>query len=193
VRRSTAGIVGALAGGLTGTLLLWLAHPTAAYTNDAYRQGASAGYVARYVALGVVAALLIRTIRLGRHVALAGLGLAAVMAAAVLPPALDDRTPSEERRAAATAIDDRQQRTNAERRAGAIDGCAEAVRTQIDAGAFPAEVEPDSYCTCFIDAILEGPRDDAAQLDEMHAALASARPAPKFQRFASRCAREAAS
>ena len=104
VGRGRAALIGAIVGAAVGIALLLALHPTAAYTNDAYRQGASVGYVIRYAVLGLVGALLLRVLRGGRRPALAGLGLAVVLAAAILPPVLDEDTPSERRSAAATKI-----------------------------------------------------------------------------------------
>ena len=124
--RGPTALVGALAGGVVGLLLLVLTHPTAAYTNDSYRSGASAGYVLRYVVLGLAAALLIRALRGGRRPLLAGIALAVVAGLAIVPPLLDSETESEKRRAEAVAIDDPEEREAAEARAGAIDGCTTA-------------------------------------------------------------------
>ena len=61
--RALAAVAGAASGAIVGAVLLVTTHPTSAYTNDAYRQGANEGFVLRYAALGVTAVFLPRTTR----------------------------------------------------------------------------------------------------------------------------------
>jgi hypothetical protein len=84
VGRGATALIGALVGAAVGGALLVLTHPTAAYTDDAFRQGASVGYVIRYAILGLVGGLLLRAVRVGRRPGLAGFGLAVVLAAAII-------------------------------------------------------------------------------------------------------------
>ncbi len=184
-------LAGALAGAAVGVVLLVTLDPTGAYTNDSFRAGATAGFVLRYATLGLVGALLLRALRGGRHRAAAGVGLAIVLALAILPPALDEKTPSEQRRSEATDIEDPERRADADLRAGAIDGCVEN-GTEEDDRLFREEgIDEQRYCTCFIDAFIEGPEDDLAQLQAMNRELTSGEPSPRAERIARRCVREA--
>ncbi len=137
--RAATALIGALAGAAVGVVLLVTTHPTSAYLNDAYRQGASFGFVLRYVTLGLVAALLVRALRRAgsRGRVLAGAALAIVLALAIVPPALDTESASEKRRAAAVEIGDPEQRAKAEARAGAIDGCVEGAQRQVEEAGVP--------------------------------------------------------
>jgi hypothetical protein len=170
-----------------GGALLVLTHPTAAYTDDAFRQGASVGYVLRYAILGLVGGLLLRAVRVGRRPGLAGFGLAVVLAAAIIPPALDKDSRSERRRAASTRVEDPEARRAAEFRAGAIDGCVDGTKRQIAGTPQEKTLDTDAYCTCYIDKLLEGPEDDEAQLRAAADALASGRPTRRIRRMVERC------
>ena len=184
MRARTAALIGALVGAAIGFVLLTTTHPTSAYTNDAYREGASVGFVLRYATLGLVAALLIRALQPGRRTVLPALGLVVVAAAATLPVALDDKTASERRRSAATAIEDPAAREAADFRAGAIDGCVESTRKQLAGTPDEGAIDLDRYCTCFIDELFEG-RDPRQALEE---ARRTGRPAPEMTRASDRCA-----
>lgn len=183
-------MLGAVAGLIVGVLLLVLTHPTSAYLNDGYRQGASVGFVLRYVALGLIAALLVRALRRGWRQPLAAIGLAAVVAVAVLPPALDRQTESEKRKAAAVAIDDPAKRKEAEVHAGAIDGCVNGTKRRIEGTPQAGKIDIDAYCTCFIGAVTAGPESDTAQLQAMATAIQSGSPPAELTRAAARCARK---
>jgi hypothetical protein len=185
VNRLVTSLTGAITGLGVGLLLLVLTHPTSAYLNDAFRSGASMGFVLRYVVLGVLAALLIGALR--RHAVPAGLGLTVVLALAIVPPALDTQTASEQRRAAAVAEDDPVERGSAEFRAGAIDGCVRRSKQELRAIGRSKTVDADAYCTCFIDAVTAGPRDDEAQLDAVNREVNSGSPSAKLQGTATRC------
>jgi hypothetical protein len=189
--RAATALIGALAGGAVGLLLLVTTHPTSAYLNDAYRQGASFGFVLRYVALGLVAAVLVRALRGagGRGRVLAGVALAVVLGLAIVPPALDTQTESEKRRAAAAAIDDPDERARAEARAGALDGCVEGARRQAEEAGLSLDAE--AYCECFIDAITAPPGDNLEELRAANAALQSPNPPRRLQRLTERCAKRA--
>jgi hypothetical protein len=168
-----------------GGLLLVFTHPTSAYLNDAYRSGASMGFVLRYVALGILAALLIGVVR--RHPVPAGLALAVVLALAIVPPALDTQTKSEQRRSAATAEDDPAERRSADFRAGAIDGCVRRSTRELRGTEQAKTFDADAYCTCFIDAVTAGPLDDEAQLQAVAREVASGSPSAKLRDTATRC------
>lgn len=189
-RRVTA-LAGAVVGLVVGLLLLVLTHPTSAYTNDAYRGGATTGFLMRYAALGLLAALLTRALRGGRRSVLAGIGLVLVLALAVLPPALDSKTESEKRRSAAVAIDDPAQRKAAESRAGSIDGCVESTQRELKGTPEERSLDPDAYCVCLIDTIIKGPEDDSAQLEAVASAIRSGNPSAKLKRAQERCATRA--
>ncbi len=189
--RAATALAGGLVGLVVGVLLLVLTDPTSAYTNDAYRTGASRGFVFRYVALGLLAALLIRALRGGRHSALAGIGLVVVLAVAIVPPALDTKTESEKRRAAAVGVDDPAQREAAEARAGAIDGCVESTQRQLEGAPEAPSLNADSYCTCLIDDVIKGPEDDLTQLQTMASTIRSGNLSVKLKRTAKRCATQA--
>jgi hypothetical protein len=191
--RGATALLGAAAGAAVGVLVLVLTHPTAAYTNDAYREGATFGFLLRYVTLGLLAALLIRALRRRTRTALAGIGLAVVLALAIVPPLLDTQTESEKRRAAAVAEDDPAQRDAAEVRAGAIDGCVDSTKRELEGTPEEGRIDADKYCTCFIDAIVAGPENDAAELEAMAIEVRSGAPTPKLERAATRCAKKARS
>ncbi|HVL95043.1 MAG TPA: hypothetical protein VM266_04215 [Solirubrobacteraceae bacterium] len=186
-----AAFVGALAGAAAGGLLLVLTQPTAAYTNDAYRSGASFGFVVRYALLGTLAALLVHALRRPGGKLLPALGLAVVLGLAIVPPALDRDSASERRRAAATAVDDPQARRDADMRAGAIDGCVRSTQRELERTPDAPDLDPDAYCTCFIDAVIAGPEDDEAQLRAMSEAIRSGRPPRRLTRLAERCSEQA--
>ena len=189
--RGPTALLGAVAGGIAGGILLVTTHPTSAYTNDAYREGASFGFVLRYVTLGIAAALLVRAVRRGWRMPLPAIGLAVILAAAVLPPALDRETASEKRKAAATAIDDPAEREAAEARAGAIDGCVNSTKRRLEGTPQEGKIDAEDYCTCLIGAITAGPEDDSAQLQAMARQARTGQPSPRLARAAARCAREA--
>lgn len=187
--RVAAALVGALSGALVGVVLLVTTHPTSAYLNDAYREGASIGFVARYVTLGVVAALLLGIVR--RHRVLAGIGLAAVLCAAILPPALDDQTESEKRKAEAVAEDDPVERDAAEFRAGLIDGCVTRTRRDLEGTPEEEGLDADAYCTCLIDAVVVGPGRSLDEMQTILSELQSSGPSPEMQQAMTRCSEEA--
>ena len=189
--RAATAVAGAAGGAVVGLLLLVLTHPTAAYTNDAYRSGASTGFVVRYVALGVVAAFLIRALARRRQPLLAGIALAVVAAVAILPPALDEQTPSEKRRAAAVSIDDAEERERAEFRAGAIDGCVKSTRRDLEASPELPDVDPEKYCTCVMDGLFAQGGFDAAEMEETTARMREGRPTARMRRVFARCVRQA--
>ncbi len=192
--RGATALAGVAAGAVVGLVLLTTTHPTSAYTNDAYRSGASFGYVLRYVVLGLVAALLIRALRGGRPARrpLYGLALAVVVGLAIIPPALDTETSSEKRKREAVAIDDPKQRREAELRAGAIDGCTEETRRQLESVPPSERFDPEAYCECFIAGVTAGPADDEAQLEAMAETLRSGERPRRFVRLGERCAQQAA-
>jgi hypothetical protein len=170
-----------------GVAALVAFHPTAAYTNDAYRGGASFGFVIRYVVFGVAGGLLLHAIRL--RPLLAGIGLAVVLGLAILPVALDTETESERRRAAATAEKDPARREAADFKAGMIDGCVN--RTRREAQGTPDEgLNADSYCVCFIGALTAGRED----IDQMRAAVQEIETrglSPELERAQIRCLEQA--
>ena len=189
--RLAAALAGAAGGALAGVILLVTTHPTSAYTNDAYREGASIGFVLRYVALGIVAGLLVRIFP--RYRVPAGVALVAVLALAIIPPALDTESESEKRRAAAVAEDEPDRRQAAEFRAGLIDGCV--TRVTRDIKGTPEEAagfDIDEYCTCVVDSVVARP---GRTLPEMEASMAqlqsSSTPPPEMQRAIERCSAEA--
>lgn len=189
-RRATA-LAGAVAGAVTGGVLLLLTHPGAEHTNDAYREGLRFGFVLRYLTLGLVGALLARAVARRSRTALAGIALAGVVAAAVLPVALDRESESERRRAAATAIDDPIERRKADFRAGAIDGCVEGTKRQLEGVAEAKRLDVDAYCTCFIESVIRGPGDDQEQLQAANESARLGRPPRRLTRIAERCAARA--
>ena len=184
-------LVGALGGGAVGLVLLGLTEPTLHYTNDSYRHGASVGYVLRYVALGAVGALLAGRL-LGRRErdrrsAAYALGLAAVLSAAVLPPALDEDSPSERRKAEAVRSGD----PEAEFTAGAIDGCVSATRRQLAGTPEEDEVDVDAYCECYIPRLLGPAEGRAARMDAITRRIQTGRPSRRMVRASRVCAKEA--
>lgn len=185
--RGATALAGVLVGVVAGLLLLVLTEPTSAYTNDSYRRGASVGFVLRYASLGLVAALLARALRHGRRPVLAGIGLAVVLTLAIIPPVLDTKSESEKRRAEAVAADDPAGRRAADFRAGAIDGCVDQAEQELQGTPEADDLDADVYCTCFVDAILEGPDRDSAQLQAATAALRSGKPPAELQRKHERC------
>lgn len=191
IGRAAAALAGAAGGAVVGVILLVTTHPTSAYTNDAYRGGASIGFVLRYVALGIVAGLLVRVFP--RYRVPAGVALAAVLALAIVPPALDTDSESEKRRAAAVAEDDPDRRQAADFRAGLIDGCVTRVTREMEATPEGASgLDVDKYCTCVVDSVVARP---GRTLPEMQAIMAqlqsSSTPPPEMQRAIERCTAEA--
>ena len=183
--RGLTALVGAIAGTLVGAVLLVTTHPTSAYTNDAYREGASAGFVIRYVVLGVAAALLLRIVR--RRPALAGVGLAVVLAVAIVPPALDDQSESEKRKAAAVAEDDPNERQLAEFRAGLIDGCVTSTRRELEGEPQAKGFDADGYCTCLVDAVVARPGRTIPEMQAVMSQIQSSGPPPEMQEAMGRC------
>jgi hypothetical protein len=185
-------LVGALGGAVVGYLLLKAIQPTSAYTNDAYREGASAGYIARFAILGALAAILAaRMLRPdhgteNRTILLYAAGLAVVLGLAVLPPVFVEKRASDQRRA-----DVRSGASANDFRAGAIAGCADTARARLDA-AQEAKVDVDSYCRCFVSRLLAGARDDRARLEALNARMRAGNPPRGAGRAAKVCAARAA-
>jgi hypothetical protein len=188
--RALTAVAGAASGAIVGAVLLVTTDPTSAYLNDAYRQGASEGFVVRYAALGVAAAFLLRVVR--RRPIPAGVGLAILLALAILPPTLDTQTESEKRKAAAVAEDDPAKRQVADFRAGLIDGCVTRVRRDLEGTPEVDAFDTDQYCTCLVDAVVATP---GRTLPEMEAIMSELQdkgsPPPEVQRAMERCVGEA--
>jgi hypothetical protein len=181
-------LAGAVGGAFVGLLLLGLTHPTLAHTNDEYRQGASFGYVLRYTALGAAGMLLAGRLLAGdRRPALYAVGLTAVLAAAILPPVLDEETPSERRRAEAVRSGD----PNADFEAGAIDGCVTGTRRQLAGTPEEDVIDVDAYCECYIPRLLAGTRGDQARLDAIAARIRAGNPPRRAVRAGVLCAKRA--
>jgi hypothetical protein len=188
--RALTAVAGAASGAIVGAVLLVTTHPTSAYTNDAYRQGASVGFILRYVALGVAAAFLLRVVR--RYPIPAGIGLAVLLALAILPPTLDTQTESEKRRAAAVAEDDPAKRQAADFRAGVIDGCVTRVRRDLEGTPEADGFDTDHYCTCVVDAVVAKPGRTLPEMEAIMSELqAKGSLPPELQRATERCAAEA--
>jgi hypothetical protein len=162
-------LAGAIFGGAVGLLLLAGTDPSDSSTNDAYRSGQRFGYVLRYAALGAAAAVLgARFLRPSQGtptgtVALYLAGFAVVLGIAILPPLLDEETASERRRADAV-------RTGSERaefRAGAVDGCVQAVRSRFGAQVEQASFNVDGYCECVIDKLMAGAVERGVSLEAL--------------------------
>jgi hypothetical protein len=189
--RGATALAGAAGGAAIGALLLVTTHPTSAYTNDAYREGASAGFVLRYWALGIAAAFLIRALRRRWRPPLAALCLTVVAALAIVPPLLDEQTESEKRRAAAVAIDDPEARERAEFRAGAIDGCVKSTTRELAQAPDAPDIDVEDYCTCIMDRLFAANGFDLEEMQGTAAAIQAGSPPPRFQRIARACAKRA--
>ena len=167
-------------------VLLETTDPTSAYTNDSYREGASFGFVIRYAVLGLVAAFLVRYLWRSRPV-LAGFGLAAVLAAGVLPPALDEKSPSEKRKSGAVAEKDPVKREAADFRGGMIDGCVKRTQGELDATPEDEGLNPDEYCTCLIDTAVARPGRTYEGMKAIMTDLQANGPSQGYQRAMTRC------
>jgi hypothetical protein len=191
--RGRAAQTGGAVGAAIGIVLLIATHPAAAYTNDAYRSGASFGFVLRYAILGALAGLSVRVFQAGRQTVLAGLSLIVILALAILPPVLDKKSPSEKRRADATAIDDPVERQAAESKAGAIDGCVNSTKRELAGTPDEKKLDPDRYCSCFVAALTAGPGDDMTELRAATTDLQAGRASEAVMESARRCLQQAQS
>lgn len=175
-RWTAAAALGAAIGAGIGLAIVATVDPNGAYTNADYRSGADTGYVLRYAALGLGAAVLLLW-RPRRSVAtLRVLALVAVLGVAVLPPALHSKTASEQRRAKATAIEDPRARGDAVAVAGAVDGCVSSTRRELAATSRQDDLDVEVYCECLIAEITAGPKDDEQQLSALAAAVQGGKP-----------------
>lgn len=189
--RSRTATAGAVAGGMTGVALVVLTHPTPAYVTSSYAAGQDAGYVFRYIALGVAAAFLVRLVLQRSWTVPAALGLVALAAAAILPPALDTTTRYEQRRTSAARITDPQVRRDAQARADAIQGCTDSASARLKGVPGMGRFRVDDYCACFIDAVVAGPQDNGTQLEAMATEMRSGHVTERLTSSARACARQA--
>lgn len=190
VGRSATALGGAVAGAVVGLVLLVTTEPTSAYTNDSYRQGASVGFVIRYAVLGLVAAFLVRYVWRSRPV-LAGIALALVLTAAILPPALDEQTASEKRRSEAVAEKDPVKREAAEFRGGMIEGCVNRTRDELEGTPEEDGFDADGYCVCLIDGAIARPGRTYEEMKAILTDLQASGPSPEYQQAMARCYEEA--
>ena len=181
-------------------LLLFLTHPTAAYTtgrDESFRAGAAFGYVLQDVMLGaavgaLAGALYTRKVRPMRR-ALMGVGLVVCLGLWIGLPLVAEERPSERLREA-RSIDDPAARDAAEFRAGILDACAEDMKEE--AARAGIELDADLYCECLLDGLTAGPQDDMEQLEALKRQVKAGRTtasSPRIKRIQNRCARRAAS